>query len=527
MHSRTPTRRASRSARCLPGRPGRVRARPPVPFAGLFAGLALQACAGGAPAPATSLAPDPDRTASVAVPAGTPLSPAAEASLLGAFLRARTLVADDTGVSLDDLELVLADDERIDSVVRRETGRLVHAQFDDPAFAEGFVERMMRGQRGTFVALYVPSTDSVLVNRRLHAEYARSVAGSGDVRASALLALMIHEAVHAVDDRRHDIDGTRTLDFRASFAESAVYEGHAQWRTRRLCARAGCLDGLAALDAFMFGDPGNNPPNQIAQSAVALSRNVLEYSYVEGERFVEALATRPDGEAALERLLSAPPADPVQILDPDSWPDAAREGRNRRLFDAAAGFEHPWHARGWARVETSPLKGVNLRADPARRVAAVEGFTRLLVAMGAMELHDQTRSSGRPVEITLLESESIGTARMFARTLHANAPGTVRSTGYAGYDERGEPDTTMLHAELPGTGDTGTTSSSTRAASAGDVPGWRTLVAQHGPWVVQIAASAEQPAATLESWALGTFERLDAGVRTAPGTPFDGTPGPP
>ena len=468
--------------------------------------LALHGCAGtgGGPAPggpdragdpgivaasvpgdaAASAPPDAARDA----PAPDPRGGIDEALLADAFVRARGLVAEATRTPLDDLELVVADDDRIDALVRRETHRLVHAQFDDPRFADRFVERMMRGQRGTFVALYVPRTERVLVNRRLFADYARFA--PADVREAAVLALMIHEIVHAADDRRHDIDATRTLDFRASFAESAVYEGHAQWRTRELCAKAGCLPGLEALDDFMFDAPDEGPaPNRIAQSAVALSRNVLEYSYVEGERFVEALSRRADGKAALARLLAEPPRDPIQILDPDSWPDAAREARNRRLFDAAAEFAHPWHAPGWVRVETSPLKGVNLRADPARRVAAVEGFTRLLVAMGALELHDQRRPDARSIEVTLLEGESAATAALFARTLHANAPGTVRrATGAAG-----DGDVEMLHAELPG---------------SGDDAGWRTLVARHGPWVVQIAAPGDEPAERLERWAAGTFERL-------------------
>ena len=469
--------------------------------------LVVQGCAGPAAVHRTptvvdpGTAPGPGEPAGVRPAADAPVAVAgAERALVDAFVRARSLVAEDTGIDLADLELVVADDARIDALVRRETRRLVRAQFDDEAFAERFVERMMRGQRGTFVALYVPATDSVLVNRRLFAEYTASVADAGPVREAAVLALMIHEITHAADDRRHDIDGTRTLDFRASFAESAVYEGHAQWRTRRLCGRADCLEGLAALDAFMFDTPaGEAAPNRIPQSAVALSRNVLEYSYVEGERFVEALARRPDGAAALDRLLSAPPSDPVQILDPGSWPDTARESRNRHLLDAAAGFEHPWHAPGWARVETSPLKGVNLRSDPARRVAAVEGFTRLLVAMGALELHDQNDARGRSVEVTMLQGESGDTARLFARTLHANAPGTARKAERPGGDGAGDGaggDATLrLHAVLPGEG-----------GSAG----WRTLVAQRGPWVVQIAAPADEPPARLERWADAAFDRLVA-----------------
>ena len=83
-------------------------------------------------------------------------------------------------------------------------------------------------------------------------------------------------------------------------------------------------------------------------------------------------------------------------------------------------MDHPWLDAPWASVETSPLKGVNLRADPARRDAAVDGFTRLITAMVAVQLYDQSSPNDSPIEVTLINADSARTAELFAQTLHEN-----------------------------------------------------------------------------------------------------------
>jgi len=409
-----------------------------------------------------------------------------------AFERARRLVADERGIDLDALTLALVEDDVIDERVRFETRRLVVHQFREPAYAEHFVERVMNTQSGTYAALYVSTQHRILVSRRALGLFLDD-AGEPSVRAAALLALMIHEVIHAADDREHDIDAVRTLDFRAAFTQSAVFEGHAQWGTRRLCRQAGCLPGLEALDRFMFG--GSPAADPLVPSSGTLSRNVLEYAYVEGERFVSALAGREQGEAALKRLLQSPPLDPIQILDPDSWPDTARESRNRALLRAASTADHPWARGDLARparsvVTASPLKGVNLRDDPDRRRAAIDGFTRLLSAMTAVELHDEHDADAVPVAMTLLQAESAPTAALFARTLHANAlaqPGIERSSSddWAGVQ--------LLR--------TATRSSTSASGSL------RTLVARRGDTVLQLTAD-DEPEAMLDAYAQAVFEAL-------------------
>jgi len=247
----------------------------------------------------------------------------------------------------------------------------------------------------TYAALFTSKLDAVMVSRNMLGNFENSLPEDKSIRDAALMTLLIHELVHAADDERYKIHENRALNFRASFAQSATFEGHAQWVTRQICKANQCLQGLQALDNFMFNR--NAQPAAHSQPVEAISHNVLEYSYVEGERFIAALANRKNGEQLIDKLLSAPPEDPIQILAPESFPDIAREQRNQNLIQASLDVDHPWVKGTWHGVQTSPLKGVNLRADPSQREAAIDGFTRLINSMISMQLYDQSEPDQPPI----------------------------------------------------------------------------------------------------------------------------------
>jgi len=334
------------------------------------------------------------------------------------FNRARLLVEQETGEDLSDVTLRVANDNVITKEVTHETHRLIHNQFNNRTFADKFLDSVMQGQAGTYAALYATRTGEIMVSEPLLESYQQSVQGEQEVQQAALQALLIHELVHAADDKRYRIHENRDLNFRASFAQSAAFEGHAQFVTRNICKKANCLSGLDALEEFMFGS--RNPPNKLTQPVQAVSRNVLEYSYIEGERFVTGLAAKPNGQQLIDNLLRNPPQDPIQILDPDSYPNTQREQSNQQLISISTGINHPWLKSPWTSVQTSPLKGVNLRTDPSRRNAAVDGFTRLITSMVALQLYDQSQPTLTPIELTVIKANKPETAQLFAKTLHQN-----------------------------------------------------------------------------------------------------------
>jgi len=395
-------------------------------------------------------------------------------SIHSVYQEARRLVEKQTETNLSAITLAVVSDDVINDEVALETERLISSQFSNPIFANAFLSQVMKGQAGTYAALYTSRQQSILVSAALLKHYEQSLPENQDLRRSALLSLLIHELVHAADDQRYKIHENRSLNFRASFAQSATFEGHAQWVTRKICTEADCLDGLDALDMFMFGR--GSPPNQLTQPVQAISRNVLEYSYVEGERFIKQLSMRENGEQLIDQLLKNPPHDPIEILAPSSFPNHARDARNQHLLSASQSIDHPWMKGNWTAVESSPLKGVNLRADPSRREAAVDGFTRLITAMVSMQLYDQDNTRGAPHDITLIQSASAETAQLFGSTLHGNSrlPGSNESSeqftlrGHAAGDA--ELDVVVHRSVLRET----------------DSP-YYTVIAAAGPYVVQIS----------------------------------------
>ena len=486
-----------------------------------------------APSPVTVPADDPaaasrlrgrsvaERTAPGAATAVRAVEPddALGARLSRLFDEARALVEADSDTDLSGIRLQLADDATLLDEVAGETRRLVHGRLGRGPLAERLLGALVGGRSGTYAALYAARHRTVMVSREVLADYLASLPGGRARHDTALLVLMLHELVHAADDLRHGIHANRTLDFRASFAQSAAFEGHAQWRTREICRRHGCLDGLDSLDAFMFGDadaPERSGTRRAADEAAPAAgtdaagaapralpadRNLLEYSYVEGERFVTALAARPDGERLIERLLAAPPHDPLQILDPASFPNEARETRNRDLLSASRSVAHPWlerlDPRARVLVETSPLKGVNLRRDPARRDAAIDGFTRLVTAMVAVQFHDPSARTLAPIEVTLMQTDAVATARLFAGTLHAHAlvPGARASA-------------------LGGEGSArGLSRTATALADGGT---WRTAIATDGVFVVQASGRDATPA-LMDDYVLGALDALLRLVATGGG----------
>lgn len=413
------------------------------------------------------------------------------------FLKARSLVEDKLDANLEHVTLRIVDDTPINDEVTRESQRLIQAQFGNSRFAKHFLSKVMDAQVGTYAALFTSQTNSVMVSRDMLSSFENSLPADASIRTAALMTLLIHELVHAADDQRYKIHENRALNFRASFAQSATFEGHAQWVTREICAEHNCSSGLDALDNFMFNR--NAEPALHSQPIEAISHNVLEYSYVEGERFVAALAARENGEELIDKLLSAPPQDPIQILSPDTFPDKEREIRNQHLISASLDIDHPWVKGDWIGVETSPLKGVNLRSDPEQRAAAIDGFTRLINSMVSMQLYNQSNLDSKPMEVTLLQTETARTATLFARTLHENASVSASSV---------DDESVVVKSEI-GDKSSQIKAHIYRSETTSNAP-YRTTIAVSGNYLVQISGETID-SSTQDDYAVRVLLNLQLG----------------
>lgn len=419
---------------------------------------------------------------------------------------AKQNVAEHFDISLDDVALKLASNNELEFFVRRETKKLSHAVFNNNQFADFFVGKVMQDQAGSYAGLFVSPEKSVVLNRDLLAVFRDSLKADASLSnasqerelvAQSLVALLIHELVHAADDQRFQIHSTRDLNFRSSVAQSAVFEGHAQLATREICSKIDCLIGLQRLDAFMFEAP--EPADPVARSLQAVSRNVLEYAYVEGERFLQSLQNLPDGVKRLESALRNPPQDPVQILDPENYPDLDRVERNREIFKQLVSIEHKWNSPKYALIETSPIKGLDLRSDPERRAATKEGFTRLIRSMVGAQLFDQQATEILPIEITVMQTDDAETADLFARSFQQKAvkPNNGNKPGTSG---------NTLHLTIGGAEGTwpmrvflAATPVDNKSSSNPDNH-YMNLIASAGKWIIQMGGIADPQDASMISF---------------------------
>ena len=75
-------------------------------------------------------------------------------SIQSVYNDARSLVEDKTGTDLSEVTLSIVSDEVINDEVLLETKRLVKSQFSNPEFSDNFLSMVMKGQAGTYAALY-------------------------------------------------------------------------------------------------------------------------------------------------------------------------------------------------------------------------------------------------------------------------------------------------------------------------------------------------------------------------------------
>jgi HEAT repeat protein len=145
----------------------------------------------------------------------------------------------------------------------------------------------------------------------------------GLLSQDALDAVLLHEMVHVYQVRRFGL--ARFVAALPSIeqlsARSAVIEGHAQYVGRIATKRRG-LDAAAGLiDRTQTEVPASIQDPALRHFAEIVGAN-LAFAYVEGEKFVGAVAAKVGYEKAVERIFASPPgtlravSNPAEYLDP-------------------------------------------------------------------------------------------------------------------------------------------------------------------------------------------------------------------
>jgi hypothetical protein len=166
----------------------------------------------------------------------------------------------------------------------------------------GVVEAALTAQ---VLGLYDPEKDALFL------------ISSGDLEASA--SVVVHELVHAIQDRHFDLErgrfAARPADSDGELAAHSLAEGDALEVQLRYVTGS----GLGALLAELASELGQlaGAPREGAVLPSFLQRQ-LEFPYTQGYDFVAALRER-GGREAVDRAFRSPPRTTLSVLDPDRY----------------------------------------------------------------------------------------------------------------------------------------------------------------------------------------------------------------
>lgn len=344
------------------------------------------------------------------------------------FEEARNIVAQDQKVNLDNLTAEIANDQQIAKHARASLlGALSH-DLTNTDFAESLVDNILKVQTASVLAIYSPEQRKILMHEANLADYLRAsrlnnnadnsshnngnYSGNNTANSrfdkASVQALLIHELMHASDHVRYNAFNNQKASYQEVFAKSTIIEGHAQWHTRRLCDLAHCSDAFKTLNKYMFevDEPGD-PALEYVQNRNFKS---LEFVYKEGERFINALMNRPNGAALVQTAFASPPRDSIQIIDPASFPNRAREVRNLILSNVVENSKKPWSKQRKGTLKRNVLAAAAYSANSEARRPIVDFYTTKILATAKHEYYDRDSDAPIPIAVIALQTDTVNTA---------------------------------------------------------------------------------------------------------------------
>ena len=337
------------------------------------------------------------------------------------FREARDLVSQELDTDLSKIDLQITDTKGIAVHAKESLMDALEHDLDNPNFAENLVNNILTVQTESVLAIYAPSIKRILLHDQNLEKYLNHQNASPK---QAVQALLIHELVHAADDKKYNAFKQKALSYQEVFAKSAVIEGHAQWQTRRICKLHGCNYAFAELNRYMF-DSGT-PEDPALKYVQSRSFKNLEFIYKEGERFIDQIQERRNSNTMLKLAFKKPPRDTIQIIDPDSFPNRSREKRNDALSAAIENAEKPWNIHSTGGLKRNVLAAAAFAVDPTARQPVVNFYTSKIIAATKHEYYEHASDTPIPVAVIALQTDSKSTAQQTANLIFESTLSTYR-----------------------------------------------------------------------------------------------------
>lgn len=258
-----------------------------------------------------------------------------EERLRAAYGEARAALETELGVKLEEgLQIRIATAEEVGKRVAEENLTQLKRRQPDEEKAKAQAKSLGDAAGAVTFAKYSWSAREFLVVPRTWEQNARLLELPAMTADATLRAVMVHELVHASDDRAHGlaalVDGADSID--AASAINAVVEGHAQHATRRVCKARGWSAGFDTFTGAIGAIPESSKAQGEALLTILRAQSAnMTFAYKDGERFIAALEAA-GGAEAVARAFREPPRDGETILHPEWYLDPKL--RPASLYDA-------------------------------------------------------------------------------------------------------------------------------------------------------------------------------------------------
>ena len=214
-------------------------------------------------------------------------------------------------ISLDDVNIEIADSP---SQVQRFVYERVLADakltFDSAAVAKRKVHEIARNSIVTIVGLFVPRENTVFFIEDQFISQFGQIYENSDVLEDIRKAILIHELVHAVQEKKYAsrkliLDSAHTID--SHRALGALLEGHAQYVTSNICIKIGCINGFNILSNNIGLIEGSHSSHDVN----------FDFQYKKSEQYVRQFI-ESFGEDNIGQLFKKH-LDPYAIASPEKY----------------------------------------------------------------------------------------------------------------------------------------------------------------------------------------------------------------
>ena len=316
------------------------------------------------------------------------------------FSSARNVVEHERGIKLDNVTLSTVSSREMLFVLSDLYGKKLDPNMTADTRIRVFSEKAFEDVQHV-QAVYDPYAKRIVVNQQNMQRYIGLLQHRGVSARNAALTILIHELIHAADDKDYDLVAIEQRHKGDTLGVFMVAEGHAELQTETICAKAGCSAAFRTAQIEFHGVD----PHDTDQSLLT-SKNNNGLIYVQGRKFLKALAARDTDGSLVRQALNNPPGDVLEFFDPASFPDTSRSSRRKHVYEILESISLDSAEGPVLKIPAAVFNESQLPLNKQERIEYIRDYKRKTLASGSMsyvEQYDQDLSS---VYVRLYETAS-------------------------------------------------------------------------------------------------------------------------